>query len=71
MRLKPMLTSRISLVSVFSSRRESRSPSRMRLAANDSCFSGRLISAAMQDRADQRGQQRDADPDEPGGGQRP
>ena len=47
MRLKPMLTSRISLVSVFSSRRESRSPSRMRLAANDNCFSGRLIRLAI------------------------
>jgi hypothetical protein len=35
-----MLTSRISLVSVFSSRRESNSPSRMRLAANDSWRSG-------------------------------
>jgi hypothetical protein len=65
MRLKPMLTSRISLVSVFSSSRESRSPSRMRLAANDSSFSGRLISRARR-RADQRGQQRDADPHEPG-----
>ena len=47
MRLKPMLTSRISLVSVVSSRRESNSPSRMRLAANDSSFSGWLISRAM------------------------
>ena len=47
MRLKPRLTSRISLVSVFSSRRESRSPSRMRLAAKDSSRSGRLISRAI------------------------
>ena len=46
-RLKPMLTSRISLVSVFSSRRESRSPSRIRLAANESCLSGRLIKRAI------------------------
>ena len=47
MRLKPMLTWRISLVSVFSSRCESNSPSRMRLAANDSSFSGWLISRAI------------------------
>ena len=47
MRLKPRLTSRISLVIVFSSSRESRSPSRMRLAANESCCSGRLMRRAM------------------------
>ena len=48
MRLKPILTSRISLVTVFSSRRlASKSPSRTRLAANDSCLSGRLIRRAM------------------------
>ena len=48
MRLKPMLTSRISLVTAFSSSRlASKSPSRTRLAANDSCLSGRLISRAI------------------------
>jgi hypothetical protein len=46
-RLKPMFTWRISLVIVVSSRRESYSPSRMRLAANERSCSGRLISAAM------------------------
>ena len=46
-RLKPMLTARISLVSVFSSRRDSNSPSRMRLAANDSSLSGWLMSRAI------------------------
>jgi hypothetical protein len=47
MRLKPTLTSRISLVSVFSSSTESKSPSRMRLAAKLSCRSGWLIRRAM------------------------
>ena len=46
-RLKPMLTWRISLVIVVSSRRESYSPSRIRLAANERSLSGRLISRAM------------------------
>src|SRR5882724_5216125 len=47
MRLKPMLTWRISLVSVFSSSCDSYSPSRMRLAANDRSRKGWLISRAM------------------------
>jgi hypothetical protein len=48
MRLKPMLTSRISLVATFSSRwLASKSPPRTRLAAKESCFSGWLISRAM------------------------
>ena len=48
MRLKPMLTSRISLVATFSSSLlASKSPSRMRLAANDSCLSGRLMRRAI------------------------
>jgi hypothetical protein len=48
MRLKPMFTSRISLVTAFSSRRlASKSPSRTRLAAKDSCFSGLLIRRAI------------------------
>src|SRR5664279_2268361 len=46
-RLKPMLTWRISLVIVVSSRRESYSPSRMRLAANERSLSGRLMRRAM------------------------
>ena len=46
-RLKPMLTWRISLVIVVSSRRESYSPSRIRLAANERSFSGRLMRRAM------------------------
>ena len=48
MRLKPMLTSRISLVATCSSSRlASKSPSRIRLAANDSCFRGWLIRRAI------------------------
>ena len=48
MRLKPMLTSRISLVTAFSSSRlASKSPSRTRLAAKDNCLSGRLIRRAI------------------------
>ncbi len=48
MRLKPMFTSRISLVTAFSSRRlAAKSPSRTRLAAYESCLSGWLISRAM------------------------
>ena len=46
-RLKPMLTWRISLVIVVSSRRESNSPSRIRLAANDSSLSGWLMRRAI------------------------
>ena len=46
-RLKPMLTWRISLVIVVSSRRESYSPSRIRLAANERSLSGRLMRRAM------------------------
>ena len=48
MRLKPMLTSRTSLVATCSSSRlASKSPSRIRLAAKDSCLSGWLISRAI------------------------
>ncbi len=48
MRLKPMLTWRISLVATFSSSRlAAKSPSRTRLAANESCLSGRLIRRAI------------------------
>src|SRR5574343_151077 len=48
MRLKPMFTSRISLVTTSSSRwLAAKSPSLTRLAAYDSCLSGRLISRAM------------------------
>ena len=48
MRLKPMFTSRISLVTTSSSRWLAvKSPSLTRLAAYDSCLSGRLISRAM------------------------
>ena len=47
MRLKPWFTSRISRVIIDSSRRESYSPSRIRLAANDSSLSGLLISRAI------------------------
>ena len=47
MRLKPMLTWRISLVSVLSSSRESNSPSRMRLVANDRSLSGLLMARAI------------------------
>ena len=46
--LKPMFTSRISLVTTSSSRwLAAKSPSLTRLAAYDSCLSGRLISRAM------------------------
>src|SRR6218665_1786852 len=48
MRLKPMLTSRISLAATSSSRwLAAKSPSLTRLAAYDSCFSGRLPSRAI------------------------
>ena len=47
MRLKPMLTWRISAVMVFSSSTESNSPSRMRLAAKESSCSGRLMARAI------------------------
>jgi len=47
MRLKPMLTSRISLVMVVSSSRESYSPSRMRPAASASSRSGWLMRRAI------------------------
>ncbi|MCY1557336.1 hypothetical protein D9M68_941820 [compost metagenome] len=48
MRLKPMLTWRISLVATVSlSWLALKSPSRTRLAANESFFNGRLISRAI------------------------
>ena len=47
MRLKPRLTSRISLVSVFSSSARIEVASRMRLAAKDSSRSGRLMSRVI------------------------
>ena len=47
MRLKPTLTARTSVVLVRSSSRVSYSPSRMRAAAVDSSFSGRLIRPAI------------------------
>jgi hypothetical protein len=48
MRLKPMFTSRISLVTASSSSwLAAKSPSRTRLAAYESCLSGRLMSRAM------------------------
>ena len=48
MRLKPMLTSRISFDATNSSRWLAlKSPSRTRLAANDNCLSGRLIRRAI------------------------
>ena len=47
MRLKPWFTSRISRVIIDSSSRESYSPSRIRLAANDNSLSGLLINRAI------------------------
>ncbi len=47
MRLKPMFTSRISLVTASSSSCAAKSPSRSRLVALESCLSGRLMRPAI------------------------